>query len=126
MRQRQSLEKSLRASSACSKELEDNVTLIEMGEAEGDEDDGSEARSSARQTLTTKCSSAASKPCCPARRTARIPISKCTPVRGGTESQDWASMHLRMYMRWAERRGFKVKLIDESPGEEAGIKIRHP
>ena len=41
---------------------------------------------------------------------------------GGTESQDWASMLLRMYMRWAERRGFKVKLIDESPGEEAGIK----
>ena len=41
---------------------------------------------------------------------------------GGTESQDWASMLARMYMRWAERRGYKVKLIDESPGEEAGIK----
>jgi peptide chain release factor 2 len=41
---------------------------------------------------------------------------------GGTESQDWASMLLRMYLRWGERRGFKVKLIDESPGEEAGIK----
>jgi len=41
---------------------------------------------------------------------------------GGTESQDWASMLMRMYMRWAERRGFKVRLIDESPGEEAGIK----
>jgi peptide chain release factor 2 len=41
---------------------------------------------------------------------------------GGTESQDWASMLARMYMRWAERRGYKVKLIDESQGEEAGIK----
>ena len=41
---------------------------------------------------------------------------------GGTESQDWASMLARMYARWGERRGFKVKLIDESPGEEAGIK----
>src|SRR5690606_25942970 len=41
---------------------------------------------------------------------------------GGTESQDWAQMLLRMYMRWAESRGYKVALIDESPGEEAGIK----
>ena len=41
---------------------------------------------------------------------------------GGTEAQDWAAMLLRMYMRWAERRGFKVELIDEADGEEAGIK----
>jgi peptide chain release factor 2 len=41
---------------------------------------------------------------------------------GGTESQDWASMLTRMYMRWAEERGYKVSLIEESPGEEAGIK----
>jgi peptide chain release factor 2 len=41
---------------------------------------------------------------------------------GGTESQDWADMLLRMYTRWAERRGFKVTLTDLSPGDEAGIK----
>ncbi|MEI8147336.1 MAG: peptide chain release factor 2, partial [Alphaproteobacteria bacterium] len=41
---------------------------------------------------------------------------------GGTESQDWANMLLRMYTRWAERRKFKVELMEESPGEEAGIK----
>ncbi|MGI9410265.1 MAG: peptide chain release factor 2, partial [Hyphomicrobiaceae bacterium] len=41
---------------------------------------------------------------------------------GGTESQDWAAMLTRMYMRWAEKRGYKVKLIEESPGEEAGLK----
>lgn len=41
---------------------------------------------------------------------------------GGTEAQDWAQMLLRMYMRWAEGRGYKVALIDESAGEEAGIK----
>ena len=41
---------------------------------------------------------------------------------GGTESQDWASMLARMYMRWAEERGYKVAIIEESPGEEAGIK----
>lgn len=41
---------------------------------------------------------------------------------GGTESQDWASMLLRMYLRWAERRGYSVEVVDESRGEEAGIK----
>ncbi len=41
---------------------------------------------------------------------------------GGTESQDWAEMLERMYLRWAERRGFEVELIDEQPGDEAGIK----
>jgi len=41
---------------------------------------------------------------------------------GGTESQDWAQMLMRMYLRWAERRGYQVKVLDVSPGEEAGIK----
>ncbi len=44
------------------------------------------------------------------------------PGAGGTESQDWASILLRMYMRWAEKGGFRVELVDELAGEEAGIK----
>jgi len=44
------------------------------------------------------------------------------PGAGGTESQDWASILLRMYLRWAERKGFQTDLLDETPGEEAGIK----
>ena len=44
------------------------------------------------------------------------------PGAGGTESQDWAEMLLRMYLKWAERRGFKSDLLDQQPGEEAGIK----
>ncbi|MBI5190432.1 MAG: peptide chain release factor 2 [Nitrospirae bacterium] len=44
------------------------------------------------------------------------------PGAGGTESQDWAEMLMRMYLRWAERRGYKTELIDHLPGDEAGIK----
>jgi peptide chain release factor 2 len=49
-------------------------------------------------------------------------ILELHPGAGGTESQDWASMLYRMYTRWAEKRGFKVELLDYLPGEEAGIK----
>src|SRR4051794_12994165 len=44
------------------------------------------------------------------------------PGAGGTESQDWAEMLLRMYLRWTERRGFKREMIDYQPGDEAGLK----
>jgi len=53
------------------------------------------------------------------RRNAIVTIH---PGAGGTESQDWAAMLLRMYMRWTERRGFKREIIDYQPGEEAGLK----
>ena len=53
------------------------------------------------------------------RRNAIITIH---PGAGGTESQDWAEMLLRMYLRWMERRGFKREVLDHQPGEEAGLK----
>jgi peptide chain release factor 2 len=53
---------------------------------------------------------------------ARNAIVTIHPGAGGTESQDWAEMLLRMYLRWAERRGFQTVLYDYQPGEEAGIK----
>lgn len=49
-------------------------------------------------------------------------IMTIKPGAGGTESQDWASILLRMYLRWAERKGFSATVLDETPGEEAGIK----
>jgi len=53
---------------------------------------------------------------------ANAAILGVNPGAGGTESQDWAQMLMRMYLRWAERRGFKVSTIDLQPGDEAGIK----
>jgi len=53
---------------------------------------------------------------------ARSAIVTIHPGAGGTESQDWADMLLRMYLRWAERRGFQTVLYDYQPGEEAGLK----
>jgi peptide chain release factor 2 len=49
-------------------------------------------------------------------------IMTIKPGAGGTESQDWASILLRMYLRWAERKGITANILDETPGEEAGIK----
>ena len=49
-------------------------------------------------------------------------IMTIKPGAGGTESQDWAAILLRMYLRWAERKGMRASLLDETPGEEAGIK----
>jgi len=49
-------------------------------------------------------------------------IMTIKPGAGGTESQDWAAILLRMYLRWAERRKFNAVVLDETPGEEAGIK----
>ena len=53
---------------------------------------------------------------------ARNAIVTIHPGAGGTESQDWADMLLRMYLRWAERQGFQTVLYDYQPGEEAGLK----
>ena len=121
MRQRQSLEKSLGDFRRMERDLDDNLTLMELGEAEGDAAavaEGEAALAQLNETVQRKSIEALLSGEADGMNT----YIEVHAGAGGTESQDWASMLLRMYMRWGERRGFKVKLIDESPGEEAGIK----
>ncbi len=121
MRQRQTLERTLSSFRWMERDLDDNLTLIEMGEAEGDSATVAEG-----ELLLEKLDTLVQKKSIEALLSGEADgMNTYLEVHagaGGTESQDWASMLLRMYMRWGERRGFKVKLIDESPGEEAGIK----
>jgi peptide chain release factor 2 len=121
MRQRQSLEKSLSSFKRMRQELEDNVTLIELGETEGDAASVAEAEALLAK-LDHEVQQRSVEALLSGEADGMNTYLEVHAGAGGTESQDWASMLLRMYMRWAERRGFKVKLIDESPGEEAGIK----
>src|ERR1700745_2171419 len=121
MQERASLEDSLSGIGKVEQELEDDVGMIELGEAEGDEGVVSEAEDAlknlkkevARRELEALLSGEAD------RFDSYLEVHAGA---GGTESQDWAQMLLRMYTRWAEKHGFKVEFLEESQGEEAGIK----
>ena len=121
MRERTELEDRLGSLSRLESELEDATTLVELAEAE---DDAAVEREGIDQLKALKIEAE--------RRQVEALLSgeadrndtyiEIHSGAGGTESQDWARMLFRMYARWAERRKFKVEIIEESPGEEAGIK----
>ena len=121
MRERGHLEKSIEDFTALEQEFRDSVELIGMGEAEDDAEIVVEAeetlvrlqKQAATQELETLLSGEADSNDC---------FLEVNAGAGGTESQDWAQMLYRMYSRWAEAHNYKVELMDESPGEEAGIK----
>jgi peptide chain release factor 2 len=121
MRERTKLEQSIEEVRAIEQELEDNITLIELGETEDDEGTLNEAdamlellraRSAKRELETLLSGEADSNDC----------FLEVHAGAGGTESQDWAEMLIRMYVRWADAHDYKVEWLEESPGEEAGIK----
>ena len=121
MRERTDLESRLTGLKKLESDLDDATTLIELGEMEGDEPTILEGEGmlralkaeAARQQLEALLSGEAD---------ANDTYLEVHAGAGGTESQDWASMLLRMYSRWAERKGYKIELVDQSDGEEAGIK----
>jgi len=102
-------------------ELDDATTLIELGEAEGDEASVGEGENQIRALK-----SAAEERGLEALLSGEADGNDCFVEihagAGGTESQDWASMLMRMYMRWGEAHDYKVEFLEETAGEEAGIK----
>ena len=121
MRERSLLEERLQGYQALESGLDDAVTLLELGEAEEDAESVSEA-----EEQLEKLKARAGKRVLESMLSGEADANDCyleiNAGAGGTEAQDWAQMLLRMYLRWAERRGFKTELLEESPGEEAGIK----
>src|SRR6201996_3063396 len=121
MQERTALEDQLTAISRIEQDLDDQVTLIELGEAEGDQKVVADAEASLRK-LKADVARRELEALLSGEADANDTFLEVHAGSGGTESQDWANMLLRMYTRWAEQHKFKVEYLEESPGEEAGIK----
>jgi peptide chain release factor 2 len=121
MRERRRLEEAIAATRAIEDELRNTVELIELAEAEGDtalEEEGVAALADlAQRAERDKVEALLS-----GEADANNAYIEINAGAGGTESQDWAEMLQRMYVRWGERRRFKVEMIDHHAGEQAGIK----
>ncbi len=101
--------------------VNDAIELYEMAKEESDEE-SLEALYSDAPTLQEQIRTMEIEVLLSGESDANNAIISIHPGAGGTESQDWAQMLLRMYKRWAERRGFSVEVLDFQSGEEAGIK----
>ncbi len=121
MRDRQVLVDKISNYQALDRDLRDNVELIEMGEAEGDASIVTDAEA-ALKALRDKAAAKEIEALLDGEADANDTFLEINSGAGGTESCDWASMLARMYVRWAEKKGYKVELQAESAGEEAGIK----
>ena len=121
MRQRNLLLHRLEDFNTLSREFADNTELLEMAEAEAEEAMVAEAEE-ALTSVRDRAGKAQLETMLSGEADGNDAFLEVHAGAGGTESQDWAEMLARMYSRWAERRGFKVEWIQESPGEEAGIK----
>ncbi|MFY9737071.1 MAG: peptide chain release factor 2 [Rhodoplanes sp.] len=121
MQERTALEDSLTAIGRIEQELDDQVTMIELGEAENDQSVIAEAETALRK-LKSDVERRQLEALLAGEADASDTYVEVHAGAGGTESQDWANMLLRMYTRWAEQHGFKVEWLEETEGEEAGIK----
>ncbi|MEM8569614.1 MAG: peptide chain release factor 2 [Pseudomonadota bacterium] len=121
MRDRQMLTDAIDTYKGLSQELEDQTELIALGEDENDTDIVHEAEEAIR-ALRDRAAQKELEALLDQEADANDTFVEINAGAGGTESCDWASMLARMYVRWADKRGYKVELISESPGDEAGIK----
>ncbi|WP_239805656.1 peptide chain release factor 2 [Croceicoccus hydrothermalis] len=121
MRERGRLESSIGAVKTISAEMADAVEFVELGEAEGDDSVVDEGLSSLAR-LADRADTDKVQALLSGEADGSDTYIEVHAGAGGTESQDWAEMLQRMYARWAERRGFKVEIVDYHAGEQAGIK----
>ena len=121
MRERQNLVDAIATYDGIKRDLNDNIELIELGEMEEDQDVVDEAEA-ALKTLAISAAQKELEALLDGEADANDTFLEINSGAGGTESCDWASMLARMYVRWAEKKGYKVELQSESAGEETGIK----
>ena len=119
LQRRSRLERTIKRQEQFETEISDSAVLFEFAE----QDQGSlEELRGLLARLEHEIGQAETEMLLAGENDARNAICTIHPGAGGTESQDWAEMLLRMYLKWAEGRGFKTEIIDYQPGEEAGIK----
>jgi peptide chain release factor 2 len=121
MRERQQLEDAIKAYSELESGLNDNIDLIALGEEEGDQEIVADAEKALKE-LVRVAQKREVEALLSGEADANDTFIEVHAGAGGTESQDWAQMLARMYLRWAEDRKYKTEIIESSAGEEAGIK----
>ena len=121
MQERTALEDQLTSIGRIEQELDDQLTMIELGEAEKDGKTVADAEAALRK-LKAEVARRELEALLSGEADANDSYVEVHAGAGGTESQDWANMLLRMYTRWAEQHGNKVEFLEETQGEEAGIK----
>ena len=121
MRERNRLESAMKAIRELESELADNTELAELAEADGDDDLMNEAVA-ALEKARERAAKAELEALLSGEADGNDAYLEIHPGAGGTEATDWAAMLQRMYTRWANASGYKVELIEEQAGDEAGIK----
>ena len=121
MRERQTLVDAFDTVNGIKTDLSDNIELIELGEMEEDAEVVADAEA-ALKALAEKAAEKELEALLNGEADGNDTFLEINSGAGGTESCDWASMLARMYVRWAEKKGYKVELQSQTPGEEAGIK----
>ena len=121
MQERTRLENAIKACRALETQAADHVEMIELGEAEGDGDIVAESET-ALQALVATAERMEMETLLSGEADSNDAYLEVHAGAGGTESQDWASMLQRMYLRWAEKKGYKATIIEQTNGDEAGIK----
>ena len=121
MQERNALDAQIKSIGAIERELADLVGLAELASEEGDEQGLDEAQTMLA-ALAETAGKAETEALLSGEADGNDAFLEIHPGAGGTESNDWAAMLLRMYLRWAQKNSYGVEVIEEQPGEEAGIK----